>query len=223
MKSSASSVSTPFLHARLTLERARSVRGLSSKNFAVSAKLGTYSSPKTISAKGAILSFYDKEFDCQEDAPFSKLVHACQCERIGRLKYVPEDDVQAQFDAILRELNDQIRADGRANSMRKEYKTIREVVGPLMLVEQVSGVKYGELVEIEQQDGSIRRGRVLEIGRDQRSCSSLKVRRACRSAHQKARFLGRASSWTLRPICGRIFRRHGQAIDEGPTLIPEKT
>ena len=50
--------------------------------------------------------------------------------------------------------------------MRKEYKTIREVVGPLMLVEQVSGVKYDELVEIEQQDGSIRRGRVLEIDND---------------------------------------------------------
>ena len=50
--------------------------------------------------------------------------------------------------------------------MRKEYKTIREVVGPLMLVEHVSGVKYDELVEIEQQDGSIRRGRVLEIDHD---------------------------------------------------------
>ena len=41
--------------------------------------------------------------------------------------------------------------------MRKEYKTIREVVGPLMLVEQVSGVKYDELVEIEQQDGRDRK------------------------------------------------------------------
>ena len=40
--------------------------------------------------------------------------------------------------------------------MRKEYRTIKEVVGPLMLVEDVSGVKYDELVEIEQADGSIR-------------------------------------------------------------------
>ena len=37
--------------------------------------------------------------------------------------------------------------------MRKEYKTIREVAGPLMLVDQVEGVKYDELVEIEQSDG----------------------------------------------------------------------
>ena len=47
--------------------------------------------------------------------------------------------------------------------MRKEYKTIREVVGPLMVVEDVEGVKYDELVEILQSDGSIRVGRVLEI------------------------------------------------------------
>ena len=40
--------------------------------------------------------------------------------------------------------------------MRKDYKTIREVVGPLMLVKDVEGVKYDELVEIEQADGTIR-------------------------------------------------------------------
>ncbi len=37
--------------------------------------------------------------------------------------------------------------------MQKEYRTIKEVVGPLMLVENVEGVKYNELVEIEQADG----------------------------------------------------------------------
>ena len=46
--------------------------------------------------------------------------------------------------------------------MMKEYKTIKEVVGPLMLVEDVEGVKYNELVEIVQKDGSIRSGKVLD-------------------------------------------------------------
>ena len=32
--------------------------------------------------------------------------------------------------------------------MLKEYNTIREIVGPLMLVDGVEGVKYNELVEI---------------------------------------------------------------------------
>ena len=50
--------------------------------------------------------------------------------------------------------------------MLKEYRTIKEVVGPLMLVEDVEGVKYNELVEIEQADGEIRQGKVLEVNRD---------------------------------------------------------
>ncbi|MBS6465104.1 MAG: V-type ATP synthase subunit B, partial [Firmicutes bacterium] len=50
--------------------------------------------------------------------------------------------------------------------MLKEYKTIKEVVGPLMLVEGVEGVKYNELVEIKQNNGEIRRGKVLEVNRD---------------------------------------------------------
>lgn len=50
--------------------------------------------------------------------------------------------------------------------MLKEYRTVREVVGPLMLVEGVENVKYDELVEIEIQTGEMRRGRVLEINED---------------------------------------------------------
>ena len=50
--------------------------------------------------------------------------------------------------------------------MIKEYKTIKEVVGPLMLVENVENVKYDELVEIVQSNGEIRRGKVLEINGD---------------------------------------------------------
>ena len=47
--------------------------------------------------------------------------------------------------------------------MLKEYRTVTEVVGPLMVVEGVEGVKYDELVEIELQTGETRRGKVLEI------------------------------------------------------------
>lgn len=46
--------------------------------------------------------------------------------------------------------------------MLKEYRTVSEVAGPLMVVEQVEGVKYGELVEIEVSKDEVRRGRVLE-------------------------------------------------------------
>ena len=50
--------------------------------------------------------------------------------------------------------------------MFKEYKTIREVVGPLMLVDHVSGVSYNELVEIRQENGEVRKGKVLEVNGD---------------------------------------------------------
>ena len=47
--------------------------------------------------------------------------------------------------------------------MMKEYRTIHEISGPLMVVEQVEGVTYDELAEIELSDGSIRRCKVLEV------------------------------------------------------------
>ena len=50
--------------------------------------------------------------------------------------------------------------------MLKEYKTIKEIVGPLMVVEGVEGITYEELVEIQTQTGELRRGRVLEVSGD---------------------------------------------------------
>ena len=47
--------------------------------------------------------------------------------------------------------------------MPKEYRTIQEVAGPLMLVHGVENVAYDELGEIELADGEIRRCKVLEI------------------------------------------------------------
>ena len=52
--------------------------------------------------------------------------------------------------------------------MFKEYNTIREIVGPLMVVEGVEGVKYDELVDIRQANGEVRRGKVLEVKNGQR-------------------------------------------------------
>ena len=47
--------------------------------------------------------------------------------------------------------------------MPKEYRTIEEVAGPLMLVRGVQNVTYDELGEIELADGEKRRCKVLEI------------------------------------------------------------
>ena len=55
----------------------------------------------------------------------------------------------------------------------KEYKTITDISGPLMLVEKVSGVTYGELVDITLPNGELRRGQVLEIDQHLRSAGHL--------------------------------------------------
>ena len=107
--------------------------------------------------------------------------------------------------------------------MRKEYRTIQEVVGPLMLVEQVSGVKYDELVEIEQADGTIRRGRVLEIDRDKALLQLFEGSQGLQISSSKARFLGKSIELDVAPdMLGRIFDGMGKPIDNGPALIPEK-
>ena len=48
----------------------------------------------------------------------------------------------------------------------KEYRTIQEVTGPLMVVDQVEGVTYDELAEIQLSDGTLRRCKVLEVNGD---------------------------------------------------------
>ncbi|MEG1524235.1 MAG: V-type ATP synthase subunit B [Clostridia bacterium] len=107
--------------------------------------------------------------------------------------------------------------------MRKEYRTIREVVGPLMLVEEVSGVKYDELVEIEQADGGIRRGRVLEIDGDKALLQLFEGSQGLQISNSKARFLGRSIELDVAPdMLGRVFDGMGKPMDDGPALIPEK-
>ena len=107
--------------------------------------------------------------------------------------------------------------------MRKEYRTIREVAGPLMLVDQVEGVKYDELVEIEQADGSIRRGKVLEINQDKALLQLFEGSQGLRIADSKAKFLGHSIELAVAPdMLGRVFDGMGRPIDGGAELIPEK-
>ena len=107
--------------------------------------------------------------------------------------------------------------------MRKEYKTIREVVGPLMLIEGVEGVKYDELVEIEQQSGEIRYGKVLEINKDKALVQLFESSQGLRIVTSKARFLGHGTQLAVsKDMLGRVFDGMGNPKDGGPAIIPEK-
>ncbi|MEF9894243.1 MAG: V-type ATP synthase subunit B [Clostridia bacterium] len=106
--------------------------------------------------------------------------------------------------------------------MLKEYSTIREVVGPLMLVEGVSGVKYSELVEIEQANGEIRSGRVLEVDGDRAMLQLFESSQGLKIDTAKARFLGRSIELSVSmDMMGRVFDGLGRPRDGGPEIIPE--
>lgn len=110
-----------------------------------------------------------------------------------------------------------------ALTLLKEYRTISEVVGPLMLVEGVSGVKYDELVEIVQQSGETRRGKVLEINGDKALVQLFESSQGLKISTSKARFLGRSIELAVSyDMLGRVFDGMGEPIDNGPAIIPEK-
>jgi len=107
--------------------------------------------------------------------------------------------------------------------MLKEYRTIREVVGPLMLINGVEGVTYNELVEIEQENGDLRRGKVLEIDRDRALVQLFEGSQGLRISSSKARFLGKGIELAVSfDMMGRVFDGMGSPIDEGPEIIPDK-
>ena len=106
--------------------------------------------------------------------------------------------------------------------MLKEYKTIREIVGPLMLVEGVEGVKYNEMVEIVAADGAIRRGKVLEINRDKALVQLFEPSQGIQMSSSKARFLGKRMELAVsEDMLVRDFDGIGNPRDGGAPVIPE--
>lgn len=107
--------------------------------------------------------------------------------------------------------------------MYKEYKTIKEVVGPLMLVEGVEGVKYNELVEITQLNGEVRMGKVLEVKDDKAVVQLFESSNGLQISTSKARFLGRSQTLGVsEDMLGRVFDGMGNPRDGGAPIIPKK-
>ena len=107
--------------------------------------------------------------------------------------------------------------------MPKEYRTITEVAGPLMLVKGVEDVTYNELGEIELSSGETRRCRVLEINGGDALVQLFENSAGINLAESKVRFLGRGSELAVsEDMLGRMFDGLGNPIDGGPDIIPEK-
>lgn len=108
--------------------------------------------------------------------------------------------------------------------MIREYRTIQEVAGPLMLVRDVQGVTYGELGEIELQTGELRRCKVLEVNGSNALVQLFDSAAGINLAQSKVRFWGRSLEFGVSmDMLGRVFSGMGVPIDSGPALIPEKS
>ncbi|WP_265459010.1 V-type ATP synthase subunit B [Enterococcus sp. HY326] len=107
--------------------------------------------------------------------------------------------------------------------MIKEYKTIGEVVGPLMAVDKVQGVKYEELIEVRMQNGEIRRGQVLEIHEDKALVQIFEGTSGINLRDSSVRFLGHPLELGVsEDMVGRVFDGLGRPKDQGPEILPEK-
>ncbi len=107
--------------------------------------------------------------------------------------------------------------------MLKEYKTIKEIVGPLMVVEGVEGVTYNELVEIQQENGEKRNGKVLEINGDIALVQLFENSQGIKISSAKAKFLGHSLRLSVsEEMLGRIFDGIGRPKDGGGDIIPDK-
>ena len=106
--------------------------------------------------------------------------------------------------------------------MIKEYKTIREIASPLMVVDQVEGVTYDELAEIELPNGDVRRCKVLEVEGNKAVVQLFESAQGINLAQSKVRFLGHPLELAVsEDMLGRVFNGMGQPIDGGPDILAE--
>ena len=106
--------------------------------------------------------------------------------------------------------------------MPKEYRTIQEVAGPLMMVRGVEDVAFDELGEIELVSGETRRCKVLEIDGDTALVQLFESATGINLSNSKVRFLGRSMELGVsEDMLGRVFDGLGRPIDGGPEILPE--
>ena len=105
----------------------------------------------------------------------------------------------------------------------KQYSTVKELTGPLMLVENVSGISYEELVEIELANGEKRRGRVLEVTSETALVQLFERATGLGTENTQIRFLGKGIQLDVsEDLVGRVFDGWGRPRDGGAKIIPEK-
>lgn len=108
--------------------------------------------------------------------------------------------------------------------MIKEYTGISEIVDPLITVQDVEGIKFDELVDVQMADGEVRRGQVLEVREDKAVVQLFEGSAGMSKNQTKVRFLAHPLTLDVsEDMIGRRFDGMGRVADGGPALIAEKS
>jgi len=107
--------------------------------------------------------------------------------------------------------------------MLKEYQTVAEIYGPLMLVESVDAAKFGHIVDIEIADGTVRHGQILQVEKDKVLVQVFEGTEGINVDRSTVRFLGKPMELAVSPdILGRVFSGIGKPKDDGPIILPKQ-
>jgi V/A-type H+-transporting ATPase subunit B len=106
--------------------------------------------------------------------------------------------------------------------LTKECKTVNYVSGPLIFVQSVKGVSYGEIVQITLPNGDVRTGQVLDISRDLAVIQVYEGTSGIDDKETRVRFTGKPPTIDVSiDLLGRILNGVGKPRDGGPDIIPE--
>jgi len=104
-----------------------------------------------------------------------------------------------------------------------EYLGLHRIQGPLVFVEGVRGVGFGEVVEITSPAGRLLHGRVLALDEQLAVVEVLEGTASLSVAETRVRFLGHPFTVAVtREMLGRVFDGLGQPLDGGPPPLAEE-
>jgi len=186
-------------------------------------EVDTYCPPKKqVTMMRVILNFYEKTMEAVDrGVPVDEIAKLPVREKIGRMKFEPDvEKVRALIDETNAQFEELFKRYGGMPGM--EYSTVSKIYGPLMIVEGVKGVAYGEVVEIETESGEKRKGQVLEARENLAIVQVFEGTRDLDVRSTRVRFTGETLKVPVSmDMLGRIFNGIGKPIDGGPEIIPE--
>jgi len=105
----------------------------------------------------------------------------------------------------------------------REYSTISKIAGPLLFINAVKGVGYGEVAKITTPDGDERRGQVLEVGENIAVVQVFEGTSGLDVTTTSVSFSGETVRLPVSSdMLGRVFDGGGEPIDDGPKIIAEE-